>query len=681
MYLDNVIFTIPKFIDNDSAWIEHTPFAFFLIKKLKPNLFVELGTHNGISYFSFCQAINQLDIKGKSYAIDIWIGDEHSGYYGNEVFENIKHINSANFSEFSSLLKMTFDNALVRFDNDTIDLLHIDGLHTYDAVKHDFDNWLPKMSEKGVIILHDTKVYKNGFGVWKLMKELKHLYPTMEFNHGHGLGIICVGDNVNKDFLEFVEHANKDSFINNLFANIGHKILLENELKETTQEENHISTEIEKSNSNEITYHNYSDLLEKSEQLKKTTNTLEATINKNELQINKQQQNINRLKLKIDNNRYKKTYYELLIKKITNSYSWQITKPLRLIKNNKLRQRYLLGKNIKIILKNRLFNEEYYLENNEDVKLSGHDPIKHFILHGGYEGRNPGPEFDTKYYQLHNPDIIVSGLNPLLHYILYGAAEGRKIRKNEKSDFFSIKLNLLGVSTQIISAVEELNEDNIEALLDKKYEGKSWPEKGETMIGYKRLSNIEYCLKDIIYNKLEGDVVETGVWRGGACILMKAILRHYNVEDKLVWVVDSFEGLPKPNPLLYPKDADDLLYTYSQLAVPKEEVENNFKKYNLLDDKVRFLKGLFRHTLPDAPIKKISLLRLDGDMYESTMDSLTNLYPKLCIGGYLIIDDWGAINACKEAVLDYRLNHNINEEIIKIDWTGVFWKKEKHIKE
>lgn len=156
---------------------------------------------------------------------------------------------------------------------------------------------------------------------------------------------------------------------------------------------------------------------------------------------------------------------------------------------------------------------------------------------------------------------------------------------------------------------------------------------------------------------------------------MRALLKTFGVTDKKVWVADSFKGLPAPNPQRYPADHGDQHFMQQRFAVSLEEVKANFRKYELLDDQVVFLKGWFSETLPTAPIHQLSLLRLDGDMYESTMDALVNLYPKLSVGGFIIIDDWGAMQGCRAAVEHYRQEHHITEEIVYIDWTGVYWQK------
>lgn len=206
--------------------------------------------------------------------------------------------------------------------------------------------------------------------------------------------------------------------------------------------------------------------------------------------------------------------------------------------------------------------------------------------------------------------------------------------------------------------------------------GRDWPSSAQTMIGIKRLDNLQFCIEDVIRNNIPGDLIETGVWRGGATIFMRAVLKAYEVTDKTVWVADSFEGLPFPSKDKYPDDSDSKWHTYSELSISIEEVKKNFEKYKLLDNQVQFLKGWFKDTLPTAPIEKLCIIRLDGDMYESTMDALNSLYPKLSIGGYCIIDDYGLPDeACKKAVTKYREIQGITAEIIDIDGNGAYWKK------
>lgn len=210
---------------------------------------------------------------------------------------------------------------------------------------------------------------------------------------------------------------------------------------------------------------------------------------------------------------------------------------------------------------------------------------------------------------------------------------------------------------------------------EQKENGLVWPVHAHTMIGLRRLENIQFCMQDVLDKSIPGDFVETGVWRGGACILMRAVLAANGVNDRKVFVVDSFQGLPPPDTVQYPQDTGDSHYQIQYLSVSQETVMDNFSKYGLLDENVIFLKGWFKDTLPTAPIDKIAVLRLDGDMYQSTTESLTYLYPKLSIGGYCIIDDW-ALPSAKKATMDYRESFGITAPLQAIDPIAVFWRKE-----
>lgn len=205
--------------------------------------------------------------------------------------------------------------------------------------------------------------------------------------------------------------------------------------------------------------------------------------------------------------------------------------------------------------------------------------------------------------------------------------------------------------------------------------GSDYPADAETMIGLRRLDNLENCIVDVLRQDVPGDLIETGVWRGGATILMRAVLKAHGDTTRTVWAADSFQGLPKPDPGSYPADDADRHWTRPELVVSLDEVRANFEHYGLLDDQVRFLPGWFRDTLPNAPIERLAVLRLDGDMYESTFEALRALYPKLSPRGYAIIDDYGAIPSCRMAVEDFRAEHGINEELKTIDGTGVFWQR------
>jgi Macrocin-O-methyltransferase (TylF) len=204
--------------------------------------------------------------------------------------------------------------------------------------------------------------------------------------------------------------------------------------------------------------------------------------------------------------------------------------------------------------------------------------------------------------------------------------------------------------------------------------GRDWPKFACTMIGKARMRNLRELCETAINDDVPGDFLEAGVWRGGACIYMRGILKTYGIHDRTVWAADSFAGLPAPDPQQYPADRNDPHHTFVPLIVTLEEVRDNFAKYGLLDDQVQFLKGWFKDTLPTAPVEQLAILRLDGDMYESTIQALNSLYSRVSAEGFIIIDDY-ILPSCKKAVDDFRAQHGIAAKLELVDGAAVYWRK------
>ncbi|MFG2006129.1 TylF/MycF/NovP-related O-methyltransferase [Spirillospora sp. NPDC048911] len=211
--------------------------------------------------------------------------------------------------------------------------------------------------------------------------------------------------------------------------------------------------------------------------------------------------------------------------------------------------------------------------------------------------------------------------------------------------------------------------------MTKRLSGTDWPTRAHTMIGMTRLENLQHCVESVLLDEVPGDFIETGVWRGGACIFMRGVLAAHQAHDRRVWVADSFQGIPPTAEVSNSLDRWMGLDSFNDvLGVAEETVRANFARYELLDEQVAFLPGWFRDSLPDAPIEKLAIMRLDGDLYDSTMDALNHLYHKLSVGGYVIIDDY-SIGSCRKAVTDFRKRNSIEDTIVRIDPESVYWRR------
>jgi len=217
-------FALPLRMTPMSAWLFHIPMVPVIVKLLRPRVLVELGTHAGDSYLAFCQAVKTYGLQTACTAVDLWTGDVHTGAYGPEVLSSLRAAHDPQYAGFSRLLQMSFDDALSKVPDGSVDLLHIDGAHDYKSVRHDFDAWLPKLSDRAVVLFHDTAERKEGFGVWQVWDEVRAGRPHASVPYGHGLGLLAQGPNVPAAFLEFLDALNQSPALVSAYQALGHRL-------------------------------------------------------------------------------------------------------------------------------------------------------------------------------------------------------------------------------------------------------------------------------------------------------------------------------------------------------------------------------------------------------------------------------------------------------------------------
>lgn len=217
----NSLFMPPLRLVDPASWVRHIPFAFFLIDLARPRSLVELGVHSGNSFCAFCQAVRYFQVNTLCHGVDTFQGDDQAGRYEDIVYEDIRNHVQYHYQDFAQLMRMTFDEAADCFSEGTVDILHIDGLHTYDAARHDFDKWMPKMSSRGIVLFHDIHVREEDFGVWKVWDEVRNDYPSFGFRHGHGLGVLATGPETPESVLSFMAAVDKDERIERVFLEAG----------------------------------------------------------------------------------------------------------------------------------------------------------------------------------------------------------------------------------------------------------------------------------------------------------------------------------------------------------------------------------------------------------------------------------------------------------------------------
>ncbi|WP_321531230.1 class I SAM-dependent methyltransferase [uncultured Desulfuromonas sp.] len=327
----------PESLELPDAWVGHLPFAAWVVRECHPTMFVELGTHSGNSYFAFCQSVKEADLQTKCYAVDTWQGDEHAGNYGDDIFAAVHQENQEKYAAFSRLLRMTFDEAVDSFSDGSINLLHIDGLHTYDAVRHDFETWLPKLAPGALVLLHDSNVRERGFGVWKFWEELKQRYPHyLEFNHSHGLGVVQVDSQRPQRIYSFLDPAQNQEIVA-YFSALGAQQLDRFELLRMRKQNDELKRLVEERDGrNDVLNHAVAErdgwvaqLHDSVEERDATIRSLYDVINGRDDQLHALQKNAEEKDRQLVEKDRQIIERDQQIVDIYKSWSWRLTRPVR----------------------------------------------------------------------------------------------------------------------------------------------------------------------------------------------------------------------------------------------------------------------------------------------------------------------------------------------------------------
>lgn len=459
----DALFLRPDLLEKPSAWVGHIPFAHWIIKVSRPRLLVELGTHAGVSYSAFCAAVAKEDTQTECFAVDTWTGDEHAGWYGNQIYDDLKTFNEQHYYRFSTLLKCTFDDALSSFEDKSIDILHIDGFHTYEAVSHDFTTWQSKLSDKAVVLFHDTNEHRKDFGVWKFWAEISQKYPSFEFLHSHGLGVLAYGQHAPSAIMELcsLKNEKEKTSIRERFNTFGSLWSIEANAikdkavlaKEKAKMLKDIAILTEKNTTNDehikkLKIDAEKQIKERKQEirnliLQSTARLEQARIEMKQTLSHLEQKNLLLNKL-IAEKEHQLLQCQIDKNSILSSRSWRITQPFRMLvqmvrkpmKNQKAKlvkiaklfksSKFEKKTIYKTLNNSQLFDKNRYLANYPDVAAAALDPVNHYIENGADERRNPSDKFDTNFYLEKYSDVAVSGVNPLYHYLRYGQQEGRQ---------------------------------------------------------------------------------------------------------------------------------------------------------------------------------------------------------------------------------------------------------------
>lgn len=427
-FLSAASFWEPEWIPEISAWWEHAPFAFWLIGQLRPRSFVELGVHWGYSYMACCQAVEKHGSETTCTAVDTWKGDPQSGFYDNQIYATLEQYNSRKYAHFSKLIRSSFDEARPAFAEKSIDLLHIDGLHTYEAVKHDFETWRPCISDCGVVIFHDTNVRENDFGVLRLWEELREKYPSFEFLHGYGLGILGVGNQLPvtlKNLFSIGRNSAGAHEIRVAYQRLGKAFSQEaaprlpSEIRVEKPRSPALDRQLKKLQDEQFK-------LQKKYRDGLATN--EKNFRKQERALLQQNKALRKI-IQSAQTWQRRSWFQRAF------HHWRAP-ALPVLKISPLisSSRPVSALTLKVL--STVFNEAYYLSKNPDATHSNLTPLEHYRTIGWKLNVRPHPLFDVVWYLQQNPDVAAAGHEPLQHYLEHGWKNGRAPHRFFDPDYY-----------------------------------------------------------------------------------------------------------------------------------------------------------------------------------------------------------------------------------------------------
>lgn len=375
-------FWTPERLNRPSAWRGHLPFAFWIVTVCEPRIVVELGAYHGVSYAAFCQAVARMRLKTRCYAVSDWARDAQGGVDADDAYDDLKDFNDRHYASFSELLRKNFDDARDCFGDGTIDLLHIDGCHSYEAARHAFETWRPKLSERAVVLFPNTEMRGDDFGVWRFFGELKQRSPSFEFTHCNGLGVCAVGAKAPAAISELcgLTVGGDIAAARDRFAHIGARWMA------TADESGEMAARLR--------------------HLEQSVAQKDAVI----AQLGEILAYVSQRYSKPDRPPPKTGFFG------TRKTAKKISLPPSVTPDV-----------FDAVRNSVFFDAGFYLDANPEVRAAGMDPALHYVLHGEKEGRKPGPCFSTNEYLAQNPDVAAAGVNALAHYELHGRGERRSL--------------------------------------------------------------------------------------------------------------------------------------------------------------------------------------------------------------------------------------------------------------